>query len=303
MNHFELPVKSGAYRWYYVDVSAGDYTAVFIFMVGSVFSARYSAALKRGGAPHEHAAVNFALYHKGARFLWVLSEYQGVALSDDARTLRIGHSWLRYDEDRLTAEIQDRTAPFMLTRWGEPTHVRLDFSPLGPTHPEVVLVDGLSHRWRPIAARGEARVQVLSHGLDLRGRGYHDGNHGDGPLGGDLRGWEWVRVHGADATDITYRPWADGPAARVRVTSSEAASWREVLAPGDRVRTPWGLEVPRALGVGAAPRLLESSPFYARLEAQDATAHAMGEVAHFRRFHRPTVRWMANFRTRVGGAP
>jgi len=303
VNHFELPTKSGAYRWYYVDVAAGDFTAVFIFMVGSVFSARYSASLKRGGAPREHAAVNFALYEKGARYLWVLSEYQDVTLSDDARTLRIGSSWLRYDEDRLTAEIQDKTTPFLLTSWGAPTHVRLDFSPMGPTHPEVVLVDGLSHRWRPIAARGEARVQVLSHGLDLRGRGYHDGNHGDVPLGGDLRGWEWVRVHGADATDITYRPWTEGPAARVHVTSSEATSQREVLPPPDSARTSWGLEVPRALGAGGAPRLLESSPFYARAEAHDARAHAMGEVADFRRFHSPTVRWMANFRTRVGGAP
>lgn len=303
MNHFELPTRSGAYRWYYVDVTAGDYTAVFIFMVGSVFSARYSASLKRGGAPREHAAVNFALYEKGARYLWVLSEYQDVTLSDDARTLRIGSSWLRYDDGRLTAEIQDKTAPFMLTGWGEPTHVRLDFSALGPTHPEVVLVDGLSHRWRPIAARGEARVQVLSHGLDLRGRGYHDGNHGDVPLGGDLRGWEWVRVHGEASTDITYRPWAAGPAARVHVTESEATSRREMLLAPESMRTSWGLQVPRELGVRGAPRLLESSPFYARAEAHDGAAHAMGEVADFRRFHSPTVRWMASFRTRLGGAP
>ncbi len=300
MNRFELPTQSGAYRWYYVDVTAGDFTAVFIFMVGSVFSARYSAALKRGGAPREHAAVNFALYEKGVRYLWVLSEYQDVTLSDDARTLHIGRSWLRYDEDRLTAEVEDKTAPFMLTQWGEPTRARLEFSPMGPTHPEVVLVDGLSHRWRPIAARGEARVQVLSHGLDLRGRGYHDGNHGDVPLGSDLRGWDWVRVHGPDATDITYRPWTDGPAASVQVTATGATSRRVTLPPPDTARTTWGLQVPRALGVGDAPHLLESSPFYARAEASDARGHAMGEVADFRRFHSPTVRWMANFRTRVG---
>lgn len=303
MNRFELPTQSGAYRWYYVDVSAGDYTAVFIFMVGSVFSARYSASLKKGGAPREHAAVNFALYEKGARYLWVLSEYQAVTLSADARTLHIGQSWLRYEDGRLTAEVRDRTAPFMMTQWGQPTHARLDFSPLGPTHPEVTLVDGLSHRWRPIAARGEARVQVLSHGIDLRGRGYHDGNHGDVPLGGDLRGWEWVRVHRPDATEITYRPWTDGPATQVRVTEGEASSRREVLPPPRAERTTWGLKAPAELGVDGAPRLLESSPFYARTEAFDASAHAMGEVADFRRFHSPTVRWMASFRTRVGGAP
>ncbi|MEW5739413.1 MAG: carotenoid 1,2-hydratase [Myxococcota bacterium] len=302
MNAFELPTRSGAYRWYYVDVAAGDFTAVFIFMVGSVFSARYSAALKKGGSPREHAAVNFALYEKGARYLWVLSEYQQVSLSDDARTLRIGDSWLSYDDGRLLGEVKDRTAPFLLTQWGEPTHAALELIPEGPTHEAIRLVDGLSHHWRPIAARATARVQVHSHGLDLRGAAYHDGNHGDVPLGSDLRGWEWARVHGKDFTDITYRPWADGPAARVRVSAAEASCRRETIASSPSTRTSWGLRVPTSLGAGEAPRLLETSPFYARLESSDARAHALGEVADFRRFHSPTVRWMANFRTRLGGA-
>ena len=56
--------------------------------------------------------------------------------------------------------------------------------------------------------------------------------------------------------------------------------------------------MPTSLGVGGAPALLESSPFYARLEAQSDEAQAIGEVADFARFHSPTIRWMANFRTR-----
>ena len=61
MNRIELPRQSGAYRWYYFDVTAGDFTAVFIFMIGSIFSARYSAGLKRGALPTAHSAVNFAI--------------------------------------------------------------------------------------------------------------------------------------------------------------------------------------------------------------------------------------------------
>jgi hypothetical protein len=30
-----LPESAGAYRWFYADVTAGEYSAVFIFMVGS----------------------------------------------------------------------------------------------------------------------------------------------------------------------------------------------------------------------------------------------------------------------------
>lgn len=141
-----------------------------------------------------------------------------------------------------------------------------------------------------------------SHGLDLRGTGYHDGNHGDVPLGTDLRGWEWRRVHGPASTEVDDRPWAEGPSARVRVTASEAVCARASLAPPRSTYSAWGLRIPSSLGVGGAPRLLETSPFYARLEASFGDAHALGEVADFRRFHSPTVRWMATFRTRVGGA-
>ncbi len=58
---FVLPDQPGAYRWYYADVTAGDVTAVVIFMIGAVFSPRYSAAAARGGRPIDHCAVNLAL--------------------------------------------------------------------------------------------------------------------------------------------------------------------------------------------------------------------------------------------------
>jgi carotenoid 1,2-hydratase len=302
MNHIELPQRSGAYRWYYVDVTSGDFTAVFIFMVGSIFSARYSMALKKGGLPREHAAVNFALYEKGVRRLWVLTEYGDVRVSGDERTLHIGDSWLRYDNDGLRAEVRDRTTPFMLTRWGRPTQVELSLTQEGPSHDELRLVDGLDHFWRPIAARSRARVRVKHQDVDFEGPAYHDGNHGVVPLGFDLRGWEWARVHDAHATTITYRPWADVPPLRVAVSGTTASCVREAAAPPQTTRTTWGLRVPSSLRVPAAPVLIESSPFYARVEAHAPGAHALGEVADFARFHSPSVRWMANFRTRAGGA-
>lgn len=302
MNHIELPEKSGAYRWYYVDVAAGDFTAVFIFMIGSIFSAKYSTSLKKGGLPREHAAVNFALYEKGVRYQWVLTEYAKVAVSEDGRRLSIGDSWLQYEDGRLTAEVKDKTTPFMMTNWGSPTHVKLDFVPEGPTHPEIELVPGLSHRWRPIAARGRATVRLEHLDRTLEGRGYHDGNHGEVPLGSDLKGWEWVRVHRPDATEITYRPWADVPAQQVRISADAAGREQVRLADAETERTNWGLRVPRALGLPGQPQLLESSPFYARAETLNADAHALGEVADFQRFHSPTVRWMANFKTRNGSA-
>jgi carotenoid 1,2-hydratase len=301
VNTIELPEGSGAYRWYYVDVQAGEYTAVFIFMVGSIFSARYSAALKKGGQPREHAAVNFALYQKGVRTLWVLSEYGGVERTPDARGLRIGASWLRYNRGGLTAEVRDRTTPFLLTSWGEPTQAFLQLEPVGPLGEEVRLVPGLDHHWRPIAARARATVRIPTHGLTFTGHAYHDGNHGAPALGMDLSGWDWERVHTPQATTITYRPWAEAPATVVEVTDRTATFTQRSLPALETRRTSWGLPVPSALLPGTPSVLLESSPFYARAEAASGESSALGEVADFARFHSRSVRWMAGFRTRVGG--
>lgn len=300
MNRLELPSKSGAYRWYYADVTAGEVSAVFIFMVGSIFSARYSASLKKGGLPREHAAVNFALYENGVRRCWVLTEYQAVSLAEDARTLRIGASSLRYHDGAMTMQVKDKTTP-----WGTPTEATLHFTPVAPLGPELRLVDGLSHHWRPICARGDARVTVPTHGVDVRGLGYHDGNHGEVALGGDLSGWQWARTHRPGHTEIRYQPWGGSPGLTVRATDGLVQVARGEAPAQPSSRTAWGLRVPERLAVGDAPVLLESSPFYARLEAGAGDAQSLGEVADFARFHSPTIRWMANFRTRYSkeGAP
>jgi carotenoid 1,2-hydratase len=293
VNRVELPTRSGAYRWYYADVTAGEVSAVFIFMIGSIFSARYAASLKKGGLPRQHSAVNFALYEKGARSLWVLTEYQDVSLEDDGRTLRIGASSLHYEDGSMTMVVKERTTP-----WGSPTEATVRFVPQAPIGNETRLVDGLAHWWRPICARGEARVTVPTQGIDVTGRGYHDGNHGDVALGTDLSGWEWTRTHHAHGTTIQYQPWGGSSAIDVTVDQHDLTVRRASRGKGKTTRTGWGLQVPATLGVGGTPKLLESSPFYARLEAHSQKSQALGEVADFARFHRPTIRWMANFRTR-----
>jgi carotenoid 1,2-hydratase len=236
---------------------------------------------------------SFALYEKGVRNLWVLTEYQSVSVSDDGRTLRIGTSSLSYDDDGFTMVVKDKTAP-----WGRPLEATLRFAARTKVGPELTLVDGLSHRWQPICIRGEAHVEVPSHDFALAGRGYHDGNHGEVALGTDVTGWDWVRTHHHDRTTVSYRVRGATDELDVLATSSDVTARR---APGGRfptVRSGWGLQVPSQLGVGEELSLLESSPFYARLEAGADGVHALGEVADFARFHRPSLRWMASLRTR-----
>jgi len=295
----ELPQHSGAYRWYYADVSAGDLSAVCIFMVGSLFSPRYAVAARRGGRPLEYCAVNFALYERGVGKIWVLSEYPLAAGTETS--LRIGRSSLEYTpEGGVRMDVDERSAP-----WGRPVRASLSLTPECPSAPEVRLVEGLSHHWQPLAPRARARLSVHSEGIVAEGHGYHDTNHGAEPLGGSLPFWSWRRTHLAESTVVDYRlPAGSSPVRMVAQAGTTRVETGRPGATGDVTqRTGWGLKVParwgdegQALGT---PRLLESSPFYARLESKTANADSLGEVADFRRFQSPFIRWMAHFRTRV----
>lgn len=287
----ELPTRSGSYRWLYVDFTAGECSAVAIFMLGNIFSPGYSAGASRGVKPCQHSAVNFALYDHGARKQWALTEYPNAQLSPSKKTLQIGRSTWTYGANVAEVRVSEIAAP-----WGGATEAVLEFELDGEPGPEVQLVPGLPHWWRPIAPRARARLCVPSLGLDVAGLAYHDGNHGEEQLGGTLRGWRWARTHGTEETRIRYEP-PGAPAIEVTARGGAISVVRQDAAVPPLRRSGWGLELPGDYQ-GARPRLLESSPFYARLEAEREGDHTLGEVADFRRFHHPFVRWMANFRMR-----
>ena len=291
----ELPTRAGSYRWLYVDFTAGEWSAVAIFMLGNIFSPGYSSGAARGVRPCSHSAVNFALYDGGTRRRWALTEYPAAQLSPSRQVLQIGRSTWTYGEQGAEVRVSELTAP-----WGRATDAVLEFELEGERGPEVQLVPGMPHWWRPIAPRAHARLRVPSLGLDVAGRAYHDGNHGDEQLGGSLPGWRWARTHGRDETRVRYEP-PGVPAIEVTARDGLVSVARRESATPSLRRSGWGLQVPGDYQ-GARPRVLESSPFYARLEAEQAGAHTLGEVADFRRFHHPLVRWMANFRMRTGVA-
>lgn len=297
-----LPDTAGAYRWFYADVTAGPFSAVCIFMLGSLFSPRYSVAARRGGRPLEHSAVNFALYHEGVRRLWVLSEYPRAELESPGR-LRIGRSTLTYSgEGTVRMDVEDSTAP-----WGRPVRASLTLRPMTPVGEVVRLMPDLPHYWQALAPRARARLEVPSLGVEADGLGYHDTNHGDELLGARLSGWHWARTHGEGETVVDYHLPDGVPSLRVVAREAGVRCEREVAHEARPTNmTGWGLRVPSRLHAGnqlvGEPRLLESSPFYARLEARQGTLDSLGEVADFRRFHSPFIRWMAHFRTRVGRA-
>jgi len=269
---------------------------VCILMIGAVFSPRAVVGARRGASPRAHCAVNAVLHRDGRRVGWVFTERPGARIEDDGRRLVVGASSLRYrDDGRVQVVVDERTAP-----WGRPLGFSAILDAHAPPAPELALDAAGRHRWEARVPRATATL-LLPSGEAVTGVGYHDTNHGDVPLGTDLPGWRWSRVHGPSATTVRYvRP---GPELEVTATAART-TWRE-RAPTDEplVRTGWGLDVPDAIRAGAevvgVAARLESSPFYARLAGQARGRHAIAEVADFRRFRSPLVRWMAHFRMRV----
>ncbi len=281
-----VPELPGAYRWYYADVSAGEVTAVFIFLLGSVFSPRYSARRARA-APLAHCAVNFALYRGGERTAWVFSEYPSAQVSQDAGALclQIGRSTFRSRGGKVEVSLDERTAP-----WGKPLKADLTLWATADSAEPQRLCEAEPHHWQALAPRARG-VLTLPDGTTLRNAvGYHDTNWGAGPLGGALPGWSWSRAHGPRGTAIHYRL----PGEELRVLADRAGTrvTRRPVAPEPSARTGWGLRVPARFTSTYA--LVESSPFYARAVG----ANGVAEVADFRRFHSPLIRWMAHFRMR-----
>lgn len=289
-----LPDRAGAYRWYYADVGCGEVSAVVIFLLGSLFSPRYAA--RRGALPIEHCAVNFALYVGGRRKQWVLSEYAHGTQSDGV--LSIGRSLFQVNSDgSVEIDLRERLAPF-----GAETRAELVLRPTAPGLGVVPLLPDGSHVWEPRAPRCDAELRLPLLGHVLQGHGYHDANAGDSPLGSTLPSWSWTRVHAPDQTAIDFRLPA-GERLTVRTTEGGSSLSRDEAPVPEVTPTSWGLRIPRTLSAGGlevpGPDLVESSPFYARQVARSGDLHAIGEVADFRRFRSPLVRWMAHFRTRV----
>jgi carotenoid 1,2-hydratase len=279
MTRVSLPASKGAYRWYSADVVAGPFTAFFTFMLGSVFSGRYAASHKKGGPAREHAAVHFALYEQGVRVAWVVNEFQPVAVEDAGRTLRLGTSTLTYRAEGFSMHVASAS-----TAWASAIEATLDVTAESPRGAEQAVVEGLGHRWQPLCVRGRARLAVPNWELDLSGLASHDSHAGDAPLGhGGFAGWDQVRTHRPGSSRVLLRPWGAPTLVAELVDGALSIARHRDEAPG--ARSNWGLSLPASLGLGGAPTVLESSPFYARLESSDGAAHAFAEVADFERFH------------------
>jgi len=322
-------VRPGGYAWWYFDAVSDDGARALtaIFFIGSVFSPDYAARIRHGETPRaeEHLGVNLALYERGKKRAWVMSEHGAAALGGvgDGGPTIAGSAIERTPSGGLRLSIHEHTAPFLVTLAGVGARVdgTIDVEPLGPPLDPVELhaAGDVRHLWHVLMRSARVRVRFTRPDFAFDGVGYHDINAGDGRLERAFASWSWARFHSDDArTTIVYATHERGGAARAWVvdardderTVPRAAA---LLPEGERRRAPWGLMVPRWFAVDDAgrtlrctpARILEAAPFYARYEARlgDVSAvidgsRGVGEFLDLERFQDRGVQFLLRFKMR-----
>jgi len=265
-----------------------------------VFSPYYKWARARGrGDPHEHCAVNIALYGRGAR-RWAMTERSSAAMVRADDHLQIGGSALAWDGEALTIEIAETCAPLPFPLRG---HVRL--TPAA-TFSRFYPLDAVGlHVWRPIAPRARVEANFSAPSLAWRGSGYFDFNSGDEPVENAFSGWSWSRADVGERAVVHYdaRPLAGAPRSLALRFAGERVD--EVEAPPFAAlpRSMWGIAREARSEPQEKARViktLEDTPFYARslvgARLDGASCAAMHESLDLRRFRSPLVQAMLPFR-------
>ena len=165
--------------------------------MGSVFSPYYAWSGRR--APHDHVAINVALY--GAPGRWAMTERGADALEQAPLRFTVGPSSMAWDGDDLVVTVDEWTVPLPRRLRGE-----IRFTP-SAFQPQAFALDAAErHHWWPYAPMGRIIARFTDPYLAWQGHGYADANAGTAALEADFRSWDWMRVATSDGAALFYGP-------------------------------------------------------------------------------------------------
>lgn len=315
-------VASGGYAWWYFDALSddGQRGLTAIFFIGSVFSPAYAQRVRRGERPAatDHLGVNLALYERGKKVAWVMSEYGADRLDATPRGLQIAGSSIHATPGGgLKLTFDETSAPFLLSlaRVGSPIRGSVELVPEGGPWGASDLGRGgdVAHHWRVAMPRARVHVDFPQPGFRFAGSGYHDLNQGQGRLEEAFSRWSWARFHDDGQTRVLYstRDKQDRQRALLAEGRADLVVPQEArgAAEGPLFHAGWGLRIPRWFSVDeggvrcVVGQLLERSPFYARYEAElreggKLIARGVGEHLDLERFSSPAIQFLLRFKMR-----
>lgn len=277
---FDTSTPPGGYTWWYADGLSrdGDYGFTLIAFIGSVFSPYY--AWSGRGDPHNHCAINVALYgRRHAR--WAMTERGRADLQADESHLAIGPSSLNWDGTTLTIDIAEHGIPLPF-----PVRGQIRIRPRALNHKVFQIDSDGAHSWRPIAPSADVEVDFTQPGLSWQGGAYVDTNRGSAPLETAFRYWDWSRVQSPDGrTAILYNTEERSGAERSLALMFAADGSHRAVTPPPKVCLPPTpiFRIQRTTRAGGADsvrlgRTLEDTPFYSRsiIESDILGARAAG---------------------------
>ena len=295
---FDVSVPDSGYRWWYVDGISDDGRdgIVVIAFIGSVFSPYYFKARSRGPCdPLDYCAINVGLYRRRGK-LWCMTERGRNSVEQDRGRFAVGPSQLRWDQDRLIIDFDERSMPFARPVRGRVV-VRPDYLNATAFH----LDTAGRHLWQPLAPSARIEVDLDRPGLSWQGHAYLDTNAGERALEDDFVRWNWSRSQRGAVTHITYAVTDHEGAERGSgIDFDQAGEISLHEAPEAQVlsSTGWGIQRPARSRVELdVVRTLEDTPFYARsLLSTPNSTPVMHESLALDRFKTRWVRFLLPFR-------
>jgi carotenoid 1,2-hydratase len=305
---FDATVAPGGYHWWYIDALSDDgrYGLTIIAFIGSVFSPYYKQSGR--GVPVDHSCLNIALYGRsGAR--WVMTERGAGDTAQQRDALSIGPSAVRWDQDRLIIDIEERDV-----RLGVPWRRRVAGQII--VHPEALnnrsfaLDPAGQHHWQAIAPRARIEVRMTAPALAWSGSAYCDSNHGREPLEAGFHSWHWSRAHlgrsGArgDVAVIYEGVRRDGSqfGSALRFDASGTPHEEDLPLVAPLPRTWWAMarQTRADRGCASIVKTWEDSPFYARSTVASRLwgepVVAVQESISLNRLINPVVQWMLPYK-------
>ena len=254
--------------------------------------------------------MNVAVYARsGGGGAWTFTEVRVGEHERSAAGVQIGGSSLRWVEDRLVAEIDERTifvhpaAPYSRRVRG-----RVVLHPEASPGLELPIDASGAHRWWPVAPLARIEVDLPEPGVRFSGHGYHDANAGDVPVEASFRTWNWSRARTPEGALLTYDVEALAGAGRSLVLKVSPVGEVEPLESSRATPLPrsgWGLPRIARADPGeraSVVRSLEDGPFYSRALVETRLGGhrvvAMHETLAAQRLRNPLVRRMTAFRLR-----
>lgn len=293
---FDRQLPADGYAWWYLDALSDDgrHGLTLIAMLGCVFSPYYARARRHGPAePLEHCAMNMALYGVTGR-RWAMTERPQQRVQRDAAHLTIGPSCMRWHDDHLVIDIDERTAP-----WPRALRGRIRVQPRALAASTFPLDIAGRHRWRPIAPQARVEVSFAEPALNWSGDGYLDSNDGDAPLEADFESWTWSRgLRGDQATVLYDVKRRDGSPLSLALDFDRTGAVSAIDPPphADLPQTLWRVARSTRSDAGYQPKVistLEDGPFYARsVVASRVGGIDMTAVHESLSLHRFASRWV-----------